>query len=83
MFRRTGADGPWVYLGGTGLKRITDVSVPAGATNLTYQLQAVRSTVTGPWAQFNVTFGVPEVGGAATALVVAAPAPVAAPKLAA
>jgi hypothetical protein len=33
--------------------------VPAGSSQVTYQIQAVRSTAVGPWAQFNVNFGAP------------------------
>ena len=50
------------YLGGSGTKSFNDATVPAGSAALTYQIQAVRSTATGPWAQFNVNLGM--VGGA-------------------
>jgi hypothetical protein len=46
---------------------------------VTYQIQAVRSTAVGPWAQFNVNFGVSS-GGAMTASVTEQPP---SPKLAA
>ena len=44
-----------------------DQTIPAGSSQVTYQVQAVRSTATGPWAQFNVNFGVS--GGTTTATV--------------
>jgi hypothetical protein len=46
-----------VYLGGCGPKQFTDRTIPAGVSGVTYQMQAVRSTAVGPWAQFNVNFG--------------------------
>ena len=52
-----------VYCGGCGKKTYTDNTVPAGTTNVTYDIQAVRSTAAGPWATFNVFFG---MGGGTT-----------------
>lgn len=63
IFRRATADGEFTYLGGVGAKEFTDTTIPAGSSQITYQLQAVRSTSVGPWAQFNVNFG---VGGTTT-----------------
>ena len=56
-------EGAFEYLGGAGEKKWTDSTLPAGATQITYQIQAVRSTAVGPWAQFNVNFGVGNNGG--------------------
>jgi hypothetical protein len=53
------AGGGFTYLGGSGGKEFTDDTIPAGTSSLTYQIQAVRSTAVGPWAQFNVNFGAP------------------------
>ena len=53
-----GASVDFAYLGGSGTKSFTDSTVPAGSAAVTYQIQAVRSTAVGPWAQFNVNFGV-------------------------
>jgi len=69
IWRRIGPAGEFAYLGGTGDKKLVDATVPAGASALTYQLQAVRSTAVGPWAQFNVNFGT-GAGGAGIASVV-------------
>jgi hypothetical protein len=63
VWRRIGASGEFTYLGGTGEKKFIDSTIPAGTSSVTYQLQAVRSTAAGPWAQFNVNFGVGGAGG--------------------
>jgi hypothetical protein len=68
VWRRDGADGEFAYLGGTGVKAFDDSTVPAGVTRVTYQIQAVRSTVQGPWSQFNVNFG---AGGGGSAMMIA------------
>jgi hypothetical protein len=39
-------------------RRFNDRTVPAGTSQITYEIQAVRSTAVGPVAQFNVTCGV-------------------------
>jgi hypothetical protein len=80
VFRRIGAVGEFSYLGGSGVREITDESVPAGSALVMYKIQAVRSTSVGPWNTFNVFFGV-DTGGAAMVTSVAAVA--ASPKMAA
>jgi hypothetical protein len=55
--------GEFTYCGGCGAKEYVDGTIPVGTGNVTYQLQAVRSTAVGPWAQYNVNFG---TGGSAT-----------------
>lgn len=62
LWRKIGG-GDFEYIGGCGSRRFVDSTVPPGSANVTYQMQAVRSTVVGPWAQFNVNFG---VGGTTT-----------------
>jgi hypothetical protein len=57
VYRRAAAGGAFAFLGATGRKRFADAAIPAGATALTYQVQAVRSTAVGPAARFNVNFG--------------------------
>ena len=74
VFRQIGGAGEFKYLGGAGEKSFVDSSVPAGATQLTYQIQAVRSTAIGMWATFNVNFGT-NTGGAMTASVTTTEAP--------
>lgn len=56
------------YVGGTGAKEYTDMTVPVGTAQVIYKLQAVRSTAAGPWAIFNVFLGVAG-NGAMTATV--------------
>jgi hypothetical protein len=52
-----GGDGKFEYLGCTGERKFVDETVPAGASAIIYQIQAMRSTATGPSATFNVNFG--------------------------
>ena len=66
-------------VGGVGTKAITDDTLPAGSSVVMYQIQAVRSTAVGPWATFNVKFGVSSTGAATIASVT----PGGAPKIAA
>ena len=79
VYRATGGGTDFTYLGGAGEKKFVDATVPAGATKLTYQIQAVRSTAVGLWATFVVNFGT-NAGGGATASV---GEPAGSPKLAA
>ncbi len=55
--RRTTPTGPFDFLGTSGQRKFIDTTVPAGSSQITYQLQGVRSTAIGPYAQFNVNFG--------------------------
>ena len=57
LWRRCSAEGEFAYIGGCGTKEYMDSTIPAGSSQVTYQIQAVRSTSVGPWAQFNVNFG--------------------------
>jgi hypothetical protein len=59
-----GPGGRFAYIGNTGAKKFTDARIPAGASQVTYKLQAVRSTKVGACAFFNVNFGGVGVGGA-------------------
>jgi hypothetical protein len=63
VMRRTGSSGPFTYVGAVGLKKFTDESVPSGVANVQYQITAVRSTVRGLPAQFNINFGTGGGGG--------------------
>lgn len=62
VYRRTSAEGEFTYLGGSGDRKFLDATIPAGSSQVTYQIQGVRSTAVGPWAQFNVNFGVTPSG---------------------
>src|SRR5439155_25688357 len=67
VWRRATPLAEFEYLGGSGDKRFADTTIPAGSSQVTYQIQAVRSTAVGDFAQFNVNFGVS--GGTLTATV--------------
>jgi hypothetical protein len=58
LHRRTEAGGALVYLGTSGERRFVDATLPPGSSQVTYQIQAFRSTSVGPAAQFNVNLGV-------------------------
>jgi hypothetical protein len=82
VYRRTTPAGEFAYVGGTGSKKFVDTALPAGVSQVTYQVQGVRSTAVGAWGQFNVNFGsAASGGGGMTASVGEATA--ASPKLAA
>ncbi|HSV13219.1 MAG TPA: hypothetical protein VLI90_03105 [Tepidisphaeraceae bacterium] len=66
VWRRTTPTGEFAYLGGSGTKDFVDATIPAGSSQVTYQIQGVRSTAVGEWAQFNVNFGVGSGGAFAT-----------------
>ena len=83
VFRRTTAEGEFEYLGGSGSKSFLDTTVPAGATAVTYKIQAVRSTAVGPWAQFNVNFGTSGGGGGAAMMTASVGETPGGPKMAA
>jgi hypothetical protein len=72
VYRRTAPTGEFTALGVAGLREFTDATIPAGSSQVTYKVRAVRSTVAGPWAEYNVTFGVGS-SGAMTASVESAP----------
>jgi hypothetical protein len=58
VYRRVGPDGPMEFLGVAGRrKRFIDVTIPAGATMLTYGVRAVRSTKAGRLVTHAVNFG--------------------------
>jgi hypothetical protein len=70
VWRRLAATGDLAFIGVTGEKKFVDATIPAGTTQATYQIQAFRSTIAGPWAQFNVNFTT-EIGGAVVTAVTA------------
>jgi hypothetical protein len=55
--RRIGFNGRKEYLGLVGKKQFTDQTIPAGATQLVYEVRAIRSTGEGLAGNFNVWFG--------------------------
>lgn len=66
----TGSAGAYEYCGGTGQRTFTDTTLPAGASSITYKVQAVRSTGVSAFSQFNVNF---TSGGGTTVTEVKAP----------
>lgn len=62
VWRRVEAEGEFQYLGGSGARKYLDNTIPAGSSQVTYQIQAVRSTAIGAFAQFNVNFGTSSAG---------------------
>jgi hypothetical protein len=68
IWRRTSPTAAFEYLGGAGSKLFVDETIPAGSSQVTYQIQGARSTAVGEFAQFNVNFGV-NTGGEMTASV--------------
>ena len=79
VYRRNDPSGSFEFLGTAGQRKFIDSTIPAGSSNITYQIQGVRSTAIGAFAQFNVNFGFSS-GGTMTASVTPV---LAAPKLAA
>ncbi|MGN6504406.1 MAG: hypothetical protein ACTHM6_02470 [Tepidisphaeraceae bacterium] len=57
VFRRTAQDQEATFLGTTGTRKFVDATLPAGSSSVTYQVQGIRSTVAGPWAQVTVNIG--------------------------
>jgi hypothetical protein len=49
--------GPWQSMTPTGKKKLLDPGIPAGTASVNYQVTAVRSTVSGAPAQFQVRLG--------------------------
>jgi hypothetical protein len=63
VYRSAGGSTEFSIVGGCGQRKFVDNTIPAGATQLTYKVQGMRSTVQGDWATFNVFFGT-NTGGA-------------------
>jgi len=72
VFRRNLVTGEFAYLGGSGQRVFIDDTIPAGRTQLTYQIQAVRSTAVGVFGEFNVNFGT-NASGSSTAMLIETP----------
>ena len=64
VFRRAGE---FVYVGGVDEKRFADETIPAGATQVTSHVQAVRSMAAGARAEFTVKLGASANGTVAPA----------------
>ena len=70
--RRSGSGSTFTFVGAIGIREFTDDTLPTGSTNVTYQITAVRSTIRGLPAQFNVNFGVGGDGFAVATVKLAA-----------
>lgn len=70
--RKTGT-GTFQFIGAIGIRKFTDDTLPAGSTNVVYQITGVRSTQRGEPGQFNVNFGIGG-DGFAVATVTSTPA---------
>jgi hypothetical protein len=73
VYRIDSPTGDPVCLGGTGKKEFADATIPAGVSQVTYQIQAVRSTAHGPWTAFTVKFGMSSGEGATASIVETTP----------
>jgi hypothetical protein len=62
IWRSLGSTDDFVCLGGCGTKSYRDATLPAGTAQVSYQIQAVRSSAVGPWALFVVKLGVSGAG---------------------
>jgi hypothetical protein len=62
IWRRNSPTDQFEYIGGAGEKKFIDSDIPAGSSELTYRIQAVRSTAIGEVATFNVNFGTSSSG---------------------
>lgn len=77
IYRSVGGSTNFTIVGGSGQREFTDTTIPAGTTQVTYKIQATRSTAAGLWATFNVFFG-SNAGGNDVASVEAVPVKIAA-----
>jgi hypothetical protein len=78
VWRRIGPTADFTFLGTVGSRTIDDNTLPAGSSQVTYQIQASRTTAVGPWAQFNVNFGVSSGGGMTATVTEGTPTKIAA-----
>ena len=63
VFRKVELTGDYAYIGGAGLRKLVDTTVPAGVPSVLYQIQGTRTMAVGDAAEFVVNFG---VGGGVT-----------------
>jgi hypothetical protein len=61
--RRKIGNGSFAFIGAVGTREFADATLPAGSIGVLYEVTAVRSTVRGNPALFNVNFGVGGGGG--------------------
>lgn len=56
--RRRIGSGEFEFIGAIGVRKLTDNTLPAGSSSVTYQVTAIRGTTRGITGQFLVNFGV-------------------------
>jgi hypothetical protein len=63
VYRKVGTAAAFTFIGASGTRTFIDATLPTNLTAVTYQIVALRSTSTGPAAQFLVNFGrIPSTG---------------------
>ena len=62
IFRRNSPTEQYQYLGTAGQRKFIDDSIPTGSSQITYKIQAARTTGPGPAQEFNVNFGISGTG---------------------
>jgi hypothetical protein len=67
VWRRFGSVGEFAYLGASGEKKFIDSTIPAGMSQVQYQVRGIRPSAAGEWAQFNVNFGRADIAPSASA----------------
>lgn len=78
LFRKVNGVGDYEYVGGAGQKRYTDTSLPTPVSSISYQVQAIRSTAAGMWAEFVVNIGKTASGTSVASVTETTPAKLAA-----
>jgi len=69
VLRRASGQAEFSLVGATGSRKFIDTTLPAGASPVTYQVTAVRSTASGNPAQFTVSFGIGTSGATIESVV--------------
>lgn len=58
--RQLGRQSAFEFVGVVGTRKYVDLTLPPGTAEVTYQVQAIRSTTEGPIARHTANLGVPE-----------------------
>jgi hypothetical protein len=70
VYRRFTPGAAWEFVGACGERKYVDATIPAGTGFVMYKVRGIRSTMAGPWGEFNVTFGAGAGEGGATVTAV-------------
>ncbi|MGB7157164.1 MAG: hypothetical protein WBD40_03795 [Tepidisphaeraceae bacterium] len=68
VWRRFGSAGEFAFLGASGEKKFIDSTIPAGMSQVQYQVRGIRPTSAGEWAQHSVNFGRASIAPVASAV---------------